>query len=246
MSFPLLKQLCLRLSLAARKRLDLVVLLAVLAVVGALWLFDEIANSVTAGHMQRFDDWVIATLRNPENPRLPRGPAWLVDAGRDATALGSPTVVVLMLLFATGYLALKRRWQPLAITLLAAASGGLLSTLLKWHYERPRPPAGSELTSTFTSSFPSGHSMLSAVVYLLLGAMLARAEPRWPVKLYFVGTAMLLAGLVGISRVYLGVHYPSDVLAGWTAGLGWAATWWLVSKWLARTSSPSPSRRGPA
>lgn len=234
MNVATIKQLGHRLWLIGRQRLDLVVLLAVLVVVGAAWAFDEIANSVTAGHMQRFDDWVVADLRNPENPRLPRGPAWLVEAGRDVTALGSPTVVMLMLAIVAGYLALKRRYLQLALTVLAAGSGGLLSTLLKSHYERPRPPLGSELTSTFTSSFPSGHSMLSAVVYLLLGAMLARAEPRWPVKLYFVVTAMLLAAVVGISRVYLGVHYPSDVLAGWTAGLGWASAWWLVSNWLER------------
>lgn len=229
-----MKQLARRLWASARVRVDIVVLLAVFAVVGAAWGFDEIANSVTTGHSQRFDDWVVASLRNPTNPRLPCGPQWLVEAGRDITALGSPTVVVLMIAVVAGYLALKRRYLPLLLTLLAATSGGLLSMVLKRHFERPRPPLGSELTATFTSSFPSGHSMLSAVVYLLLGAMLARAEPRWPVKLYFVGTAMLLAFLVGASRVYLGVHYPSDVLAGWTAGLGWASAWWLIALWMER------------
>jgi undecaprenyl-diphosphatase len=217
------------------RRVDLIVMIAVLVVVAAVWGFDELANSVTAGRTQRFDDWVVQSLRNPQNAALPRGPRWLVEAGRDVTALGSPTIVVLMILAVAGYLALKRRFAALALTILAAASGGIFTTLIKQHFERPRPQFGSDFLATpLSSSFPSGHSMLSAVVYLLLGAMLAKSEPRWPVKLYFVGMAMLLAGLVGISRVYLGVHYPSDVLAGWTAGLGWASGWWLVARWLER------------
>ena len=212
-----------------------------LIVVAAVWCFDELANNVTAGHTQRFDDWVIDSLRNPANPGLPRGPIWLVEAGRDVTALGGPTVVTLMIVAVAGYLALKRQFGPLLLTVLAAGSGAAFSTLVKRHFERPRPHFGSELVTPLTSSFPSGHSMLSAVVYLLLGAMLAQSEPRWPIKLYFVGTAMLLTGLVGVSRVYLGVHYPSDVLAGWTAGLGWASAWWLVARWLReshRTANP--------
>jgi undecaprenyl-diphosphatase len=220
-----------------RRRVDLIVLLAVLLVVSAAWCFDELANGVTRGRTQRFDDWVVDGLRNPQNPRLPCGPHWLVEAGRDVTSLGSPIVVALMIVAVSGYLALKRRFGPLLLTVLAASSGATLSALIKRHFERPRPHFGSELVSPFGSSFPSGHSMLSAVVYLLLGAMLARSEPRWPVKLYFVGMAMLLTFLVGVSRVYLGVHYPSDVLAGWTAGLGWASAWWLVSRWLERRST---------
>jgi undecaprenyl-diphosphatase len=226
-----------RLRHAWRQRVDLIVLLAVLLAVGATWCFDELANSVTAGHTQRFDDWVVDSLRNPRNPGLPRGPIWLVEVGRDITALGSPTVAALMLGAVAGYLALKRRFGPLVLTVLAAASGAAFSILVKRHFERPRPHFGSELVTPLSSSFPSGHSLLSAVVYLLLGAMLARSEPRWPIKLYFVGMAMMLTFLVGVSRVYLGVHYPSDVLAGWTAGLGWASAWWLVARWLQRRST---------
>ncbi len=212
-------------------------MLAVLAAVGAVWGFDELANSVTAGRTQRFDDWLVADLRSPDDPHRPIGPSWLVDAGRDVTALGSPTIVAATIVLVAGYLALKRQYAALLLTVVAASSSALLSTLLKSHFARPRPLVASELTTPLTSSFPSGHSVLSALVYLLLGAMLARTEPRWPVKLYFVGVAMLLTFAVGASRVYLGVHYPSDVLAGWTAGLGWASAWWLVSRWLQRGKS---------
>jgi undecaprenyl-diphosphatase len=212
----------------------LVVLLAVFAVVAACWGFYEIAGRVTSGDTKQFDDRVIAALRNPLDERLPLGPVWFVEAVRDVSALGSAAVVVLMLLATAGYLALKRQYGPLVVAVLAASTGGAFSELMKHHFSRPRPPLGSALTTPLSSSFPSGHSLLSAIVYLLLGAMLARSEARWSAKLYFVGVAMTLVFLIGASRVLLGVHYPSDVLAGWTAGLGWASGWWLISRWLER------------
>lgn len=217
-----------------RERADLLVLLAVLAVVAATWGFYEIAGRVSSGDTQRFDDRVIAALRNPNDPRLPLGPVWFVESVRDVSALGSATAVVLLLSAVAGFLALKREYGALVISLLAATTGGACSELLKHHFARPRPPLGSALTTPLSSSFPSGHSLLSAVVYLLLGAMLARSESRWTVKIYFVAVAMLLVFLIGVSRVLLGVHYPSDVLAGWTAGLGWASGWWLIARWVER------------
>jgi undecaprenyl-diphosphatase len=215
-----------------RQRIDLVILLATLAMVLAAWGFDALANRVTEGRTRRFDDWAVESLRNPDNPRLPRGPIWFVEAVRDISALGGPTVVTLMVVAVAGYLALVKRYRDMALTVLAAASAGGLSELLKHVFQRPRPPFPSDLAHPLSSSFPSGHSMLAALVYLMLGAMLAGGESRWRVKLYFVAGAVTLAFLVGVSRVCLGAHYPSDVLAGWVAGLGWAAGWWLVSRWL--------------
>ena len=83
-------------------------------------------------------------------------------------------------------------------------------------------------------SFPSVHSLMSAVVYLTLGALLARMVARRRLKFYVLTLAVTLTGLVGISRVYLGVHYPSDVLAGWCVGLSWASLCWLVGRKLQR------------
>lgn len=222
-----------------RERVDLVMLLASLAVVLAAWGFDALANRVTEGRTRRFDDWAVESLRNPDDPRLPRGPIWLVEAVRDVSALGSPTVVTLTVVAVAGYLALVERYRAMTLTVLAAVSAAGLSELLKHVFQRPRPPFPSDFAHPLSSSFPSGHSMLAALVYLLLGAMLASGEPRWPVKLYFVAAAMTLAFLVGVSRVVLGAHYPSDVLAGWVAGLGWAACWWLVSRWLDRRRDPA-------
>ena len=108
--------------------------------------------------------------------------------------------------------------------LLAIVSGVLLSTALKHLFDRDRPPGGSDLASVMTSSFPSGHSMLSAVVYLVLGTMLARTESRRAIRVYIMALAILLTLIVGLSRVFMLVHYPTDVLGGWTAGLGWASS----------------------
>jgi undecaprenyl-diphosphatase len=119
----------------------------------------------------------------------------------------------------------------MVLVLLAALSGFALMLLLKHTFARPRPDILSHIP-TMTHSFPSGHSMLSAVVYLSLGALLAQREPRRRVKAYFLSMALGVTFLVGISRVYLGVHYPTDVLAGWTVGLVWATAWWLAARYL--------------
>ena len=103
----------------------------------------------------------------------------------------------------------------------------LLSLALKALFDRPRPTSCPTWCEVSSSSFPSGHSMNSAIVYLTLGALLARLVRPVAMKLYILAVALLVSFLVGISRVYLGVHYPSDVLAGWSLGLSWAVLWWL-------------------
>jgi undecaprenyl-diphosphatase len=143
-------------------------------------------------------------------------------------------VLVLVTLAVLGFLLLARKYHALLLLLGATLGGLLLNILLKSYYERPRPTVVPHLSDVRTPSFPSGHSMLSAVVYLTLGAMLARLVERRRLKLYFVAVALLLAFLVGVSRVYLGVHYPTDVLAGWAIGLAWAVLCWLVTQYLQR------------
>ena len=173
---------------------------------------------------------------------MPLGPRWLVEAGRDVTALGGVTVLTLMTVAAAGYLALDGKRGAMLLMLSAVVSGAAASGSLKWLFERPRPAVGSDLAEVFTSSFPSGHSMLSAVVYLVLGTMLARMERRRAIRIYFITVAALLTTLVGLSRIYLGVHYPSDVVGGWSAGLAWAIVWWFVARYFERRgiSEPAP------
>ena len=101
---------------------------------------------------------------------------------------------------------------------------------MKALFLRPRPQVVPQLRAVVETSFPSGHAMNSAIIYLTLAALLARLVQPRALKVYFLALAMLMTFLVGLSRVYLGVHYPTDVLAGWTVGLAWASVCWLVEQ----------------
>jgi undecaprenyl-diphosphatase len=215
-------------------RADLVVLLAALAGVVGILVFVLIADRVTDGEPGHVDERLLLVLREAGDPTDPLGPRWLEEAGRDITALGGYAVLSVLVALVVVYELMSRRYHA-AILVLAATLGGLLvSHLLKDLYDRPRPELVPHLTHVSTASFPSGHAMLSAVVYLTLGALLARLVDDWWAKLYFIGAALGLTGVVGLSRVYLGVHYPTDVLGGWAAGLSWAILCWLAARYLQR------------
>jgi undecaprenyl-diphosphatase len=207
------------------------VLLVALVVVAGTWLFVALAGEVLEGDTQAFDRWILQVLRSPEDPAWPRGPRWLVEVGRDVTAFGSPAVVALLTAVVLGYLWLQRRYGALWFVVVAVTGGGLLGRLLKEVFARERPDPLPCLWVS-TPSFPSGHAVLAAVVYLSLGILLARLEPRLLLKVYFLGVMMVLAFLVGVSRIYLGVHYPTDVLAGWVVGLVWGLLCWLAAWYL--------------
>jgi undecaprenyl-diphosphatase len=216
------------------RRADLVVLVALGVVAVAGWVFLEVADGVTEGEPGHVDTSVLRALREPGNPSDPVGPRWFEEAARDVTALGGYAVLTLLVASVVGYQLITRHHHAALLVLVATLGGLLLSHLLKGLYDRPRPDLVPHLVHVSTASFPSGHAMNSAVVYLTLGALLARlVEERW-VRVYFVAVAVVLTLLVGASRVYLGVHYPTDVVAGWGAGVGWAVTCWLVARRLQR------------
>jgi undecaprenyl-diphosphatase len=208
-------------------------LLVALGVVGGTWVFVGLAGEVVEGDTQAFDRWLLQALRSPDDPAWPRGPRWLVEVGRDVTAFGGPVVVILLTVAVLGYLWLQRRHGALWFVVVATVGGGLLSRLLKEVFDRERPDPVPCLWVS-SPSFPSGHAVLATVVYLTLGILLARLEPRFLLKVYFLGLSMALAFLVGLSRVYLGVHYPTDVLAGWAVGLVWGLLCWLAAWYLQR------------
>ena len=208
------------------------VLLAALAIVLALLAFSKTAGEMREGDLREFDDGVLRMMRSADDPSVPIGPAWLVQVAIDVTALGGTGVLATILLIVLGYLALEGRYDAIALIVVATAGGGLLSELLKWWFARKRPEIVPHLVNVGSASFPSGHSLLAVVTYLTLGAVLARFVRRRRSRTYCILVSLLLALLIGLSRVYLGVHYPTDVLAGWSAGLAWALPCWLVARYL--------------
>jgi undecaprenyl-diphosphatase len=213
---------------------ELAVILALLVVVAGTWGFIELAGEVVEGSTQRFDERVIRGLRRSDDPSVPIGPVWMEEVGRDITALGGVPLIVLITSAVVGFLALDRKYGAMWFVLGATASGFAVSAALKALFRRPRPEIVPHLMRAYHSSFPSGHSMISAVVYLTLGVLLVGLVHDRRLKFYFLAVAVFLTFLVGISRVYMGVHYPTDVLAGWTAGLVWAAICWLIQRALQR------------
>lgn len=211
---------------------DLLLLVALALFVTTSWIVAELADEVQEGTTQRWDDWVLWQFRKPGTMTTPVGPPWLQESWRDVTALGSDPVLALVTLAVVGYLLMRRQHHALILLLVAVISGTILAALLKGFFARPRPPFASPEMYTMTSSFPSGHSMISAVVYLTLGALLARTSDQYRDKVYFISVAVVVTVLVGFSRVYLGVHYPTDVLAGWGFGLIWALLFWLIARYL--------------
>lgn len=212
---------------------DLLVLLACLVVALGVLAFLAIADSVREGDTRRMDERILLALRNPDNLADPVGPPALEEVGRDLTALGGVAVLTLLTAGVTGFLLLAHRFHMVLFVLAAVLGGWLLSTALKESFDRDRPAlVPYQASHVMTPSFPSGHSMLSAVVYLTLAALLARLTPQRVLKVYFVSLALLVTFLVGCSRVYLGVHWPTDVLAGWSVGLSWAVLCWLVARHL--------------
>lgn len=210
------------------------VLGALLVIVIGIWAFAEIADEVTEGESQVVDEWILHAFRRADDPSRPIGPGWLQGTAIDITALGGVFVLSFMTIAVCTYLFLVRKHHAMWLVLIASAGGLLLSTGLKFLFERDRPSLVPHLTQVYSASFPSGHAMLSTVVYLTLGSLLARLVETPLVKLYFLGVALLLSFLIGLSRVFLGVHYPTDVLAGWTAGLVWALVCWVTARYLQR------------
>jgi undecaprenyl-diphosphatase len=216
-----------------------------LVVCAAAFAFVKLADEVQEGETQRLDARVLRALRTPADPAVPIGPPWLLPAARDLTALGSSAVLLLVVLAVTGFLALARLWRHLALVLGASVGGLVLMLLLKRVFDRPRPTVVPQLMVETSPSFPSGHAMMSAVIYLTLGTLLAQLCPRWRERTYVLAVAAVLAVLIGLTRLYLGVHYPTDVLAGWSVGLAWALASGLLARGL-RRRSPELRAEAPA
>lgn len=200
----------------------------------ALYAFVKIADEVTEGETGGLDRGILLALRDPANLSDPLGPPWFEEMMRDFTALGSTGVLTLITLLVLVFLLLTQKRHAALLVAVSVAGGTALSQVMKWGFDRPRPDLVPHGMAVYTQSFPSGHAMLSAIVYLTLGALLARTQARVRVKVFLLAAAAGLTVIVGASRIYLGVHWPTDVLGGWVLGAGWAALCWLLMLWLQR------------
>lgn len=216
------------------RNLEIFPLLILILLAGGVWGFAKLAQEVTEGDTRTVDESILLSLREPADRSDPLGPRWLEGMMRDFTALGSHGVVTLLTLGVCAFLALDGKHRAALLVLLAIGGAMLLSPLLKEGFQRARPDLVPHGAYVYTKSFPSGHAMLAAAAYLSMGALLARVQARRRLKALLLGFAVLLTLLVGFSRVYLGVHWPTDVLAGWTAGGVWALLCWLLARWLQR------------
>ena len=197
---------------------------AALVLLLAIWGLLELVDEVVEGETRAVDHRILEYIRTQ----------WVVseesaiaEIAENITALGGVPVLTLVLVSILGYMLLRRDFAH-ALYVAVVVGGGLFISLgLKSLFDRPRPTLVEPLEPVGTASFPSGHSMISAFVYLTLAALIAANEEQRSVKLYVLGVALVFTGLVGLSRIFLGVHYPTDVLAGWMAGLAWAIICWI-------------------
>ena len=210
--------------------------------VGAAILFGlvKLASEVLEGDIFAIDKYIMHGLRTAGDPSVLIGPHWLQTAMIDFTALGGSPVLTLVTVLAAGSLIAMRKYDMAGFVILSVSCGAVLSGAIKSFFVRPRPEIVPHLVEVTSSSFPSGHAMNSAIVYLTLAVLLARSEANRHIQFYLIGAAICLTLLVGTTRVFLGVHWPSDVLAGWVVGATWAALCSLAAKWLQQRRAIEP------
>jgi undecaprenyl-diphosphatase len=182
----------------------------------ALVAFVGIAKVVLEGFLQPWDDQALRWMAMHRT-------AGLTTVAEQATALGSGVVLVVVVVVGSAFLWLTRHRHSAYLLLASFFGAWLLNMMLKDVFERPRPLVVPHLTSVASASFPSGHAMSSMAAYGAIALLVTRLEDSHRARLLSWGLAAVLVLAIGASRVYLGVHYPSDVLGGYAAGLAWVA-----------------------
>lgn len=212
-------------------------LLAGLGIVACLFfLCLKVWSEVAEGDARAFDEKILLSFRLAGNPDVPIGPAWLTQSMIDISSLGGGTLLGLLIVAACGYLVISGARTRALLLAAATVSGSTILLLLKNIFGRPRPELVDHLVTVQSMSFPSGHATNSALVYLTIAALASDVEPSLLVRIYIMAVAIMLTVLIGLSRLYLGVHWPSDVVAGWALGAGWAMAWRLAATRIASAS----------
>jgi undecaprenyl-diphosphatase len=222
------------------KRSEARLLMSLLGLLVMTWGFLALTDEVREGDTSRFDRTLLLAFRTPNDPSTPIGPRWLQESARDVTALGGFTVLTLVTAFAFAILMLLGRRTQAWILAGAVIFAQVFAEAIKAIVHRPRPDLVPQHDLVYSSSFPSGHAMMTPVVYLTLAAIVAAGHRQSSIKTMLIAGAAVLVALVGVSRVYLGVHWPSDVLAGWTLGVMIALAAWLL---LLKSAPPSAPRQ---
>jgi undecaprenyl-diphosphatase len=221
-------------ALALRQRNDLALLLALVVLAAGAWAFAGIAEVVAEGEGRAVEEQVLLAFRTAGDTADPIGSDAIEEAVRDLTSLGGVLLTSLATLLAAAFFLLDRRPRAASFLVGSILGGVAVTFALKAGFDRPRPDIVAHGMHALSASFPSGHSATAAVVYLTLGALIARSMPRVRLRVFVVAVALVLTLAIGVSRLYLGVHWPTDVLAGWTVGAGWALAAWLVARHLRR------------
>lgn len=209
--------------------IEIKVVVAVFAIIIGILGFIILAGFVSRGSTSHFDMQILKSFRYSDDLARPIGPEWLFEVMRDITSLGGSTMVFLITLFVVGYFILKKQYSMLFLILAAVIGGAVMDLELKVLFSRIRPQIIPNLIPEKSFGFPSGHSMMSTIIYLSLASLIARLQMRRIDKIYIISVAVFLSFMIGISRIYLGVHYPTDVLGGWSLGLAWAALCWFIA-----------------
>ncbi|WP_420407065.1 phosphatase PAP2 family protein [Hoeflea sp.] len=206
-----------------------------------VYAFIEIADELAEGELRKIDEGLFLLLRSADDRSVPLGPPWLQETAVEITAIGGYPLIILTLAAVAGFFVVTKRYGAALYAMLSVGTGALLSQTLKNYYGRPRPDLVDHLDTVHTMSFPSGHALVTTVAYLTMASIIIGFLDNNRARIYVVFVAVFVAFIVGVSRVYVGVHWPSDVAAGWALGAAWASLSWLIVHLLRRKRPGGPS-----